>query len=200
MEVESVILASSLTPLPLLLAESIISSGQLALISIIVVATTLMMISQRRRRQESGPSPRLYAREQLARLKEEKVVHSEIGEVMSHLEQLAREIDAQLDAKLMRMDRCIRDADDRINRLDRVTRNLKAGASLDVTVDRDSAESLRPLTDDTDRGDNERVFRLADTGKTAREIAGSIGRPIGEIDLILALRVAKGKAGTAVQS
>ena len=193
------ILASSVTPLPLLLAEGIMSSGQMALISIIVIATTLMLISQSRRRLESGPSPRLYAREQLARLKEEKVVHDEMSEVMGHLEQLSREINAQLDAKLMRMDRCIREADDRIKRLDRVTRDLRSGTSLDVTVNQDSADSPPLATDDDRCGDNERVFRLADTGKTAREIAGSIGRPIGEIDLILALRAAKEKAGAAAQ-
>lgn len=189
------ILASSIKPLPLLLAEGIMSSGQLALISIIVIATTLMLISQRRRRQESGPSPRLYAREQLARLTEQKAVQDETSEVITHLEQLAREINAQLDAKLMRMDRCIRDADDRIRRLDRITSDLRGGASLDVTVSGDSADSPPPAANDAGRRDNELVFRLADTGKTARDIAGSIGRPIGEIDLILALRATKGKVG-----
>ncbi len=199
MEVELVMLAAACSSSRLPLAEGFISGGQLALIAIIVIAITLMLIAQSRRRSESGPSPRVYAREQLARLKEEKVVHDEITEIMSHLQQLAREINAQLDAKFVRLERCVRDADDRIDRLDRLLRRAQGGSSLDVTVSQETTKPLSPTSNEIDNTHRARIYTLADAGKSAKEIARGVERPIGEVELVLALRAAKAGAASTAQ-
>ncbi len=201
---------------------AVMSGPQIALIAVIAGATALMLISNVRRRKEGGPSPRAYAREQLARLKEEKVVHDDLADVMMQLQNVAREINAQLDAKFIRLERSIRDADERIARLERSPGTADRKGSLDVTVAdeavtrsetqvaappdrRDSAvpspaASAPPEAKSTARragrpGRSE-VFALADEGKTALEIAEGVGLPAGEVELILSLRRTRAAART----
>ncbi len=169
------------------LAAGPVSGGQFALLAVIVMVTTLMLIANARRRREGGPSPRAYAREQIARLKEEKIVHSDITEIMTQLQQVAREINAQLDFKFTRLEHSIRDADDRIDQLERVLRRASGKSTLDVTVSDDASRDPR----DSSRADSpyrERIFTLADTGKSSNEIARAVAAPIGEVELVLALR------------
>ncbi len=169
-------------------AAGSVSGSQFAIVAVILVAITLMMITNRRRRSEGGPSPRAYAREQLARLKEEKIVHDDIGDVMTQLQQVAREINAQLDAKFIRLERSVRDADDRIDRLDRLVRRTADRTTLDVTVEDDSPPVSRrsPTHDDGDK--RRRICASAEAGRKPLEIAREIGVTVSEVNLVLAVR------------
>lgn len=171
---------------------SVITPSQLALIGLIIAITALMLISTRRKWRESQNSPRSYTRELYKRLKEEKTTISDVQEVMLELEQLARNIHGQIDTRFAKLEKAIHDADERIEQLSRLIRAAGGQPAIDVTVTdktptgpapdghaNDSAVAEVPHAD---------VFRLADAGMEPAEIAKELGSPIGEVELILALR------------
>ncbi|MHC4236129.1 MAG: hypothetical protein ACYSUQ_13520 [Planctomycetota bacterium] len=164
-----------------------ISNGQLVLILVILAVTALMMISTRRRLREARNSPKAYAREQIARLRDEQAVVQDVEEVMLQLEQLSRQIQARIDTRFAKLEAVIRDADGRIDRLERLLRQAEGDPSLDVTVDNASQEvSDQSGTDDDPR--RRLIYELADAGRTPVQIAEEAGQNIGEVELILALR------------
>jgi len=172
--------------LPLLLAANGISAGQLALLGMIVAATVLTLLSIRRKR-EGGPSPRAYAREMAGQIREEKAVQSDMAEIMLRLQQVAREINAQLDAKFVRLERCIADADRRIERMDAPVGGDTRRKRLDVTVgERTSQEAPAPEPTEMDRV-RRKVQAMTDRGVSASEIARAVGKPLGEVELMIAL-------------
>lgn len=119
-------------------------------------------------------------------------------EVQMH--ETGRELSAQLDSKMVALQALIADADRAAARLEaaqpQATRcdpkpTTQAEALLpaggpdrigqDVTVG-GSAESPSP------QHGREEICYLADAGHSPAEIAGRVGRPIGEVELILGLR------------
>lgn len=131
-----------------------------------------------------------------ARIKEEGAVKSDLTEFMVQLQQVAREINAQLDTKFIKLERSISDADDRIARLQRTIRAADGEPMLDVTVSDDPAGQTiaPPRTSLSAR--RQRIFSLADTGESAASIAAQMGVSVGEVDLILKLRTVRPKTPT----
>lgn len=151
-----------------------------------VVIILLTLISHARRRRERGPSPQAYAREMRTKLREEQAVRTDLAELLDQLQQVAREVNAQLDAKFIRLERTMEHADRRIDSLERLVREARGSAGLDVTVD-DSGEQAA-VASPAAACDNEQILARARAGGSASEIAAKTGRPIGEVELILALR------------
>ncbi len=185
--------------MPFLIATSALvgaSNSQWLLMGIIVAATALSLISLRRKRAEGGPSPRTYVRELNARIKEEGAVKTDLTELMVQLQQVAREINAQLDTKFMKLERSISDADDRIARLQRTIRAADGEPMLDVTVSDDPAGQTiaPPRTSLSAR--RQQIFSLADTGESVVSIVAQMGVSVGEVDLILKLRKVQPKTPT----
>ncbi len=112
-------------------AEKMDPFQMMALAGVIIVVT-IVVISTRRRAADRGHSPRAYAREQMARLREENEMRDDMQSLMTQLEQLAREIGAQVDTRFAKLEKAIADADARIEELKR----------LGITVG--DAESSRP--------------------------------------------------------
>lgn len=162
------------------------SAGQALLIGIILIATIISLISLRRRRDAGGPSPRAYVREMAARLKDQQGVKSDITELMTQLQQVSREINAQLDAKFIKLQQVIGHADDRLDRLDRHVRRDDGQPALDITVSDDTEtaprEPVRSIRDARNR-----VVALASEGLPSAEIAEQVGLSEGEVDLVLRL-------------
>ena len=104
------------------------------------------------------------------------------------VEELAGEYDGKI--KFAKLDVLIRDADDRIQRLERLT--IQAGRpGVDVTVDDDGSHTDLAPTDGNGDGltdEQRKIYGLADAGRTAFEIAQQTGQNPGEVELILALR------------
>ncbi len=113
-----------------------------------------------------------------------------VADVARDAEELARHLAAQIDAKAERLERLIRAADERLAALEdaaaeglldapgsagaapaRIGRAIGAGAA---TIEAD------PIS--------RRIHELADTGKSAREIALTLGEHVGKVQLVLALR------------
>lgn len=165
-----------------------VSGSQFGMLAIVAVVTTFSLIAASRRRQRGVPSPRAYVREHLTAIKEEKAVRSDLADIMIQLQQVAREINAQLDAKFRRLERCICEADERIDRLSRIKRGAEGQPVLDVTVCDESSvpvDRVRPTDGELNRGE---IFDMADRGLSAVEIADETHKPVGEIELMIALR------------
>jgi len=183
MEVRHVTIAD--LSIPVLLADSPITTGQMALLAVVVAAVGLSLLSNARRRREGGPSAKAYAREQIARLKEDRGVHKDVTEVMLALQQLAREVNAQLDNRFTRLEKSIADADERIERLDRMVRRAGGEPTLDAVVGDDEQASHEPIPGGEPI--RERVCALHGQGRAAGDIARALGRSVGEVELIIAL-------------
>ena len=182
---------------PAILATPLITTPQLALLGIIVAVTTIMLISTRRRIREARNTPRTYARELYGRLKEEKTTINEAQEVMIEMEELARHIHGRIDTRYAKLEKAIRDADERIDKLSRLVRAAQNGATVDVTA-ADTDQSADPPPDKPGEvpAGHANVCRLADAGLGPRDIAEEADSTIGEVELILSLRKTREEAAS----
>jgi hypothetical protein len=172
-------------------------SQQLLLFAGVLAIMMLLTISMRRRTQQRMQLPTTRARERLEELTAQRNVRDEMEQLLGELQDLSRKINAQIDTKFAKLETAIRDADERIAELRRLS-----GVSPDDAGDQASpppagherlsvvlGEDAEPdATDAASRTEHARVYAMADAGQSAVEIAQSLGRPTGEIELILSLR------------
>lgn len=174
-----------------LLAESGLSDSQILLIIVAVGVSATMIVSARRRRPRDANSPRAYVREQLARLGQEAEVKDDLEALLVQVQDVTRQMNAQLDTRFCKLERIIRDADERIDKLDRLSRVVEGQPVCDVTVG-DRAEETAACPQDHASNDQTRrhaqIYELSDAGLSTVEIAEQSDRTTGEIELILALR------------
>lgn len=161
----------------------VIEPRQMMLLAVVVAAVSLMVITTRRRLRDRGTPPRAYAREQVARIKEQQGVKGDMETLLAQLQELARDVNAQLDTKFVKLETILRDADERIATLSRLAGESKKGGG-DVMID-GSATSQPAIRDR-----HAKVYELAAAGKSIPQIAQATGRTRGEIELILNLRQA----------
>ncbi len=191
-----VILAAVSSPGPLLAQASAgLTNNQIVLILFIAGLSALLLITTRRRLRRAQNSPEAYAREQVSRLRSEQSLMEEMGEVMVQLEQFSRESQARLDTKFAKLESILRDADQRIDRLERLVRQADGERALDVTIDGSPPVASASLCGD-DSARHEAVFRLADAGLAPDRIAEETDQSLGEVELILALRKASASAAS----
>ena len=122
-------------------------------------------------------------------------------EVQMH--ETARELSAQLDSKMSALQTLIADADRAARRLETAmaqSSGQSAPNDRPASTPPTQAEALRPSHAADERTDRppavpassrhrqQEIYALADYGLDAREIAGRVGVPIGEVELILGLR------------
>ncbi|MGD2111244.1 MAG: hypothetical protein PVI86_17845 [Phycisphaerae bacterium] len=180
--------------------------SQLVVLGLAVVCLTAVMVSTWRRIRTSQKQPPHTARERFAQQKEEHRAVRDVEQVMLELDQLSRDIHGRLDTKLARLETVIRDADDRIERLGALlTGSGRRGAEshVDVVLDEEAPEHqngsasavgssvpapAQPSGAAEVRKRQAVVYRLADEGQTPIDIARKLGQPVGEIELMLALR------------
>jgi hypothetical protein len=166
-----------------------INTEQLGYVAVVVVATVIMMMTLRRRSAYRDIQPTERQRPYASDLRDQQHVKQDMETLLVEIQETARQISAQFDTKFAKLDVLLHDADDRINKLERLT--ARAGRpAVDVTVDDRGAEH-NPDTADASPGNgngHEHIYALADAGKSAVEIARETGKNTGEIELILALR------------
>jgi len=163
----------------------------LIIIAVIVAVTTLVLISTRRRLREGQPSLKDYTRQQRARLRDQQHVKQDMEELAVQLQQVARQINSQIDTRFAKLESCIADADQRIERMERLLRRAGGHEGVDVTVSDQSTPSPDQAEDrNSIRIDpmHREIYRLADEGKPPPDIARQLGRTTGEVELILNLR------------
>lgn len=170
-----------------------ISTSQIIMLVLAVAALTLVMISTRRRIRESRGVSLTSARQRYAELEEQSEATRDLEKVMLELDELSRQIHGRLDTKLAKLEAVLGDADRRIDKLSRLIRAAEGAATLELTLDRQEPHDP-PSTAPDDDSRHAAVYRLADSGRSAVQIAQEVGKPRGEVDLILALRRTRDKA------
>ena len=158
-----------------------------------------MVVVQKRRGAVTGQkSPdRVTERASMGSSLNVREVTSQIQSLLAEVEDTARRVAAQIDNRRRALEQLIAEADEKIRKLESLTRqDAPAAGELGTvgTVSREAAQTLSRLRQE--RGAppaNEDpayapIYQLADQGKNAREIGQALGRQPGEIELILALR------------
>ena len=110
--------------------------------------------------------------------------------LLVELAEMSRQITAQIDTRAAKLEALIHEADARIAELK--TAGISSGGSSFQTI---QPASYPASTSHSASGAIEQpgshhsdVYALADQGRDAYEIAAQLGRPRGEVELILALR------------
>ncbi len=159
------------------------------LLGVVLLVFIMMRLAARKKRQ-SGPAAQSHARDQVAKLKEEHAVKGDMRELMVELQDLSRNINAQIDTRFAKLEVSIRAADERIILLERLSRAAQGRQTLDTVVSGD--DETPPAPQQAPVGVPElphgRIYDLADGGRNSIQIAQETGKTPGEIELILSLR------------
>ncbi len=160
----------------------------------------LAVFSLGRSRKKNPPSgPSLTAREQIERVRQRQGVRDDLQGLMVEIEQMAKRLGAQLDAKTVHMEKTLREADERIAQLKALHETAPlhtdpaAPPAAPPPAPADPPEDpaapgppghdapyIDPLTRD--------IYALADAGKGPQTIAQELHEHVGKVELILALR------------
>jgi hypothetical protein len=129
----------------------------------------------------------LARREAPGSLAGQRAVERDMSNLLVELSAMARQITAQIDTRSAKLELLIREADEKIAELRAATPSRAASPfSLAARTSQPSEELDAPVNPS-----HAEVYALADQGRSPREIAAQLGRPDGEIELILGLRMAR---------
>lgn len=178
---------------PIILAVELdrttVPSAALLIVGIVFISAWLLMRS--RRRHIKGPG-HTTAREQLERYKQEDGLRNDLESLMVEIEQLAKRVGSQLDAKAMRVERLIDDADLRIAQLQKAMQEQHNGSGQPPTATPDPTPPPPPAAPPTPETSVDpltaEIYKLADQGQAPVEIAKQLDEHTGKVELILALR------------
>jgi hypothetical protein len=156
----------------------LIGMGALALAYIVLRP----MMKRKRDPLERGPAQGSMA--------QQRAVERQMQNLLVDLNEMARQIGAQLDTRAARLEALIREADAKIAQLRGAGPH---GSSDHATPDHASSpETIASAPVSVASPHHAEVYALADEGRGAKEIAATLNRPSGEIELILALRTPRG--------
>jgi hypothetical protein len=134
-------------------------------------------------------------------LTRQRDIEEQMSNLLVELSEMARQISAQLDTRAGKLEVLLKEADEKIAEL----RSARTAANIPATIPAAPPAAGPPALDvpapvvptapppEPQRAPSvdprhAEVYRLSDTGQSAAEIAKSLFRPTGEIELILALR------------
>ncbi len=169
------------------------------LLGVVLLVFIMLRLTARKQRQ-SGPTSQSHARDHVAKLKEEHAVKGDMRELMVELQDLSRDINAQIDTRFAKLETSIRAADERVDLLERLLRAAEGQPTLDTVVSGDdevptlaTSPTSPTLPPEQPQGGlpeppHGRIYDLADGGRNSVQIAQETGKTPGEIELILSLR------------
>lgn len=180
---------------------------------LLVVGLMLIMIfvmfRRMRKHYQQAPPPHQSAGDRVRQLQQQqpdRQLHNRINELMAELADLSRQINGQLDTRLARMDLLLREADRKIETLanltdhppdahDEQTDTSSPSPKPETSANTPASSTPSQPSPDTDldntdlsSADNQTILSLAGQGWSALRIAQKCHRPVGEIQLILALK------------
>lgn len=164
------------------------SSSQIVILTLIVMTTALLLLSTRRRVAKSRRNADVPFTKRYSQLQDQRAATRDVSAIMIELDHLARQIHGQIDTRFAKLEAVIRDADKRIATLSQLAQNAQSPPALDVTLDSESPQLTATTSDQEAVDKHGAIYRLADSGRSAMEIANEIESTPGEIELILALR------------
>jgi hypothetical protein len=120
-------------------------------------------------------------------LSQQRAVERQMQNLLVELSEMSRQITAQLDTRSAKLELLIKEADEKIAALKRLGASEASAPASPILEDPEPAGSLPPAPVEIDPR-HAAVYSLADEGRDIGEIATTLGRPRGEVELILALR------------
>jgi len=174
-------------------------------VGLIFMTIWMMMRLARRRRQGNTGAIAPTPTEHLERVRQQKGVRHDLEELMVDIEQFAKRVGAQLDAKSMRLEHLIEEADRKMVELKRLQQESaeppphRPSAAVRPSVRQPSA-AYAPAAepnDTSDTGDEpsdalaRSVYAMADAGRNPNDIARELNEHVGKVELILALRASR---------
>ncbi|MBI1335695.1 MAG: hypothetical protein GC164_01885 [Phycisphaera sp.] len=150
----------------------------------LVLVTVSLMLRIRKKQREAGQRHRdLDPHERVERYRQESGTKADLEQLMVEIEQFAKRLGTQLDAKAMRLEKLIEEADRRIAQLDAPPESPEPPDAPSIKPAMASpVPSPDPLTT--------KVYSLADEGLAPIDIARKVDEHVGKVELILALRQA----------
>lgn len=152
------------------------------------LAAAFYLLVLRPKMRKGGRSDPLDRTGELSR---QRGIEREMSAILVELTDMTRQVSAQLDTRAARLEVLIQQADQRIAMLQSLQgddrRNLD-GISRENRTTLQAAPASHSASLSPDDPRHSEVYALADQGNSATEIASRLGRPNGEIQLILALR------------
>lgn len=129
----------------------------------------------------------------------QRSVEREMSNLLVELSEMARQVTAQLDTRSTKLELLMKEADEKIQTLRALNEAGTAPATREDSSPLRSASAerealLKSLPNPTDSPPTDvdprhaEIYALADAGRSTVDIASRLGRPSGEIELILALR------------
>ncbi len=113
-------------------------------------------------------------------LSQQRAVEREMSNLLVELSEMVRQLTSQLDTRTAKLEVLIQEAEQKIAQLRQLTSTTAA------TKEEASLAPASPSQVEDPR--YAEVYAMADEGQTVLEIAQKLGRPQGEVELILALR------------
>ena len=202
-----------------LLAQSLGNDPSAKYILIGLVGVVVLYVIVRPFMQKKKKRDPLERTSPIGSLSQHRGVERQMQNLLVELNEMARQMSAQLDTRSTKLELLIKDADDRLAELKRMTAlaasttprfeirdtplrdapmregGLRDAVSYDAPA-RDESSFRQPpsrryesATDpETQDAAHLPVYQLSDAGNSVSDIAATLGRPSGEIELILALR------------
>lgn len=174
-----------------------VGGTDLLLVGGVVLILMAVMFSLKKRR---GAKPLQTPAERIDEIKQQRGLRGDLEQLMVEIEQLARRMGSQLDAKTIELERLIDQADARIATLRELEQETARHSGPPASSSAPSASSAPPASA-TGRGPtaveieqrpadplSRSVYDLADQGHDPMAIARKLDEHIGKVELILALR------------
>lgn len=181
-------------PAGLYLGQTAMSGSQIVILALAVGALTIVMISTYRRTRARRFQPDISVRERYAELQKKSAATRDLEQIILELDQLARQIHGRIDTRFAKLEAVIRDADERIDKLDRLVRAAQGQATFDVTLEAEDSPKPSPSVNEETDSRRAAIYRLADGGLSVAQIGQEVGKTAGEVELILALRRTRAEA------
>lgn len=163
----------------------------IAAILVLIITFMIRLIRYQTRQKRAGGRrdpgrPREQDKPPLRAGAPEEIVRWEV-----QMQELARDLKAEIDSKAAVLSQLIREADRAARRLEaHLPRESTAAPHGPEWLD-DSSSAAAPPSDQSSSV-REEIYMLADYGFLLEDIAGRVDMPIGEVELILQLREKKG--------
>jgi hypothetical protein len=158
-------------------------SFQWTIIGVLAVATLYVAVVRPMLKKKKDPLSRSPSS---ARLAQERSVERQMQNLLVELSEMARQISAQLDTRTAKLELLIREADEKIAALRAMGGAREETRTVVQSHDAEPVESTTRAAIVDPR--HAEIYALADQGCAPLEIAQQLGRPSGEVELILALR------------
>ena len=167
---------------------------------LLVVAVALTIFYAVMRPMRKKKDPLAYGGQRVG-LASQRAVEHDMTNLLVQLSEMARQVTAQLDTRTAKLELLIKDADERLAALKEATKhqpnsngngngNSNGNGNGHPRNDQAESSTSQPpaALPEIIESPHSNVYELADQKLTAQQIAQKLGRPQGEIELILALR------------